>query len=388
MKRAKSGIMVIGIIAFLIALPAAPLSSWVKGKLPDPHDIVQTVVSKYLAQCDAKEAKASLDALGPEKKAVLVNYLGESGKSYLLSKCQGEVCGFVKTLKPGKSASESEIQKLYPEILSTILSRMPAEKYGKYILSSADEIGPEAIFMGWQGQQRYFSGIEFSRHEVVLQNTPTYLFMEMGLRRYAELKDYTSIMFKQERLGKKLQGVETIQLKYREKPKSIYLKWIDGPWKGRELLYNESINKKQVRVRESGFLGVIPIWIGYDNPIAQRGSNHPAVDIGLKFMLEVNLDNYKRADAVGDLKRKDHGIQDVDGRKVYVMENILPRDKSKGYYCYRVIQYMDYKNAIEPRVDVFNWDDQLQESFTYTKLKLNAGLTEKDFDPENPEYNL
>ena len=49
---------------------------------------------------------------------------------------------------------------------------------------------------------------------------------------------------------------------------------------------------------------------------------------------------------------------------------------------------MDYANSIEPRVDVYNWDNQLQESFTYTKLKLNPGLTEKDFTPSNPEYRL
>ena len=63
----------------------------------------------------------------------------------------------------------------------------------------------------------------------MLQNTPTWLFSETGLRRYAELKDYTCIMYKQERLGSKLQDVETIVLKYREHPKSIYMKWIAGP---------------------------------------------------------------------------------------------------------------------------------------------------------------
>ena len=387
MNRVKLEILALGAVLFLAALPAIPLSSWVKGTLPDPHDILSSVVSKYLAQCDAKEARASFDALG-DKKTVLVNYLGESGKSYLLSKCSGDVCNFIKTIKPGKAASEAEILKVYPEILIANHNRMPVDKFNKYILSAADEIAPEAIFMGWQGLDKYFLGLEPSRHEIVLQNTPTYIFLELGLRRYAELKDYTAIMFKQERLGRKLQGVETIQLKYREKPKSIYLKWIDGPWKGRELLYNESLNKTDVRVRESGFLGVIPIWISYDNPIAQRGSNHPAIEIGLKYMLELNLRDYKRSFAANELRRKDHGIQMVDGHKVYVMENILPRDQKKGYYCYRVFQYMDYLNSLEPRIDVYNWDDQLQESFTYTKLKIDAGLTEKDFDPDNPEYRL
>jgi hypothetical protein len=386
-KQTKYAIFFLGGLLFLAALPAIPLSSLVKGTLPDPHDIIQGVVLKYLAQCDAKEAKASFDALG-DKKAILVNFLGEPGKSFLLGKCQGDACGVVKSFKPGKPAGEAEIQKVYPDILLTILAPLSVEKFNNYILSTKDEIGPEAIFMGWQGLDKYFLGLEPARHEIVLKNTPTYIFLELGLRRYGELKDYTAIMYKQERLGKKLQGVETIALKYREKPKSIYMKWIDGPWKGREVLYNESLSKTDVRVRESGFLGVIPIWIDYNNPIAQRGSNHPAVEIGLKFMLELNLRDYKRSFAAGELRRKDHGIQEVDGHKVYVMENILPRDQKKGYYCYRVFQYMDYLYSLEPRIDVYNWDDELQESFTYTKLKIDAGLTEKDFDPKNPEYRL
>jgi len=386
MRRAKN--WGVAILLFLVSLSAGSITSWVQGDLGDARKVVTSVISKYLAQSTGPEVKASLKALGPEKKSALVNFMGAEGKGFLLSQCAPEVCAVIKPLKPAGRISEDDFRKIYPDILSSILGRMPADKYGKFILSTGNEIAAEALFMGWQGQNKYFAGLDPSRHEIILKTTPTWMFLEMGLRRYAEIKDYTCILYKQERLGRKLQDVETILVKYRDKPKSIYMKWLAGPWKGRELLYNEALSKTDVRVRESGFLGVIPIWIDYHNPIAQRGTNHPAIEIGLKFLLELNLDQYKKATPKNELGRADHGIREFEGRKVYVMENILPREKNKGYYCYRVVHYMDYLNAIEPKVEVFNWDNKLYESYLYTKLKLNTGLTEKDFDPENPEYRL
>lgn len=388
MKKAKSCLVVLGILAFLLPLTGSPLNSWINGDLGDARQIIADVLSKYFAQLSGPDARSAMEAIGPENKAKLVNFIGDSGKQYLLSACASDVSHMIKNFKPSGEVSEAEFARLWPEILPILVGRMPTDKYSQFILATKDLIGSEGILIGWQGQHDYFSNIDPSRQEIILQNTPTWLFLETGLRRYAEIKDYTAILYKQERLGKNLQGVETIVLKYREKPKSIYMKWIAGPWTGRELLYNERLSQTDVRVRESGLLGIIPIWIDYNNPIAQRGSNHPAVQIGLKFLLNLNTDQYKRATANHELGRKDHGIQVVDGRKVYVMENILPRDKKKGYYCYRVFQYMDYMEALEPKVEVYNWNDELKESFVYTKLKLNPGLTEKDFDPKNPNYRL
>jgi len=83
-----------------------------------------------------------------------------------------------------------------------------------------------------------------------------------------------------------------------------------------------------------------------------------------------------------------HGIQEVDNHKVYVMENILPKDPKKGYYCYRIIHYIDYMRSLEIKAVMYNWDNQLQESYTYTQIAINPGLKDIDFDPENPEYRL
>jgi len=44
--------------------------------------------------------------------------------------------------------------------------------------------------------------------------------------------------------------------------------------------------------------------------------------------------------------------------------------------------------AILVKVDIFDWEGNLYETYQYSNLKLNVGLTDFDFDPANPAYNF
>ena len=70
------------------------------------------------------------------------------------------------------------------------------------------------------------------------------------------------------------------------------------------------------------------------------------------------------------------------------MEAIYPREKEKGYYCYRAVLNLDFEMKVPVKIQIFDWDDNLVESYLYENLKLNAGLTDADFDPKNPEYHF
>jgi hypothetical protein len=39
-------------------------------------------------------------------------------------------------------------------------------------------------------------------------------------------------------------------------------------------------------------------------------------------------------------------------------------------------------------VIIRDWQGRLYEQYDYSEVKLNAGLTRKDFDPDNKEYNF
>ena len=78
----------------------------------------------------------------------------------------------------------------------------------------------------------------------------------------------------------------------------------------------------------------------------------------------------------------------VYGRKTRELEGVLPKDPSKGYYCYRCIVNLDIETKMPIKTRIFDWEDQLVEYYGYEHLSLNPGLSDKDFDPKNPEYHF
>jgi len=385
----------LGLLGFFLAFSVYGIKSPTQGELPDFRKIEPQIFAKLVKYFSPGELEQAFKKIGCDKIQTLMNYSGEEGRKYLLANTPKEYHPVLEKYKPQKPASEAELREVYPEISAGLLNALPQDKYLKFLDETTEiERGVEAHFMSWQGLGKFFRNLDFSKHQALLDHTPDWVLLDIGLIRYQTIKDYECIVYKQERVKGHLQGVEKILLKYREKPLSIYMKWLDGPFKGRETLYNEAIYKEKVRVREGGsglsdrILGVVPAWLGLYTELAHRGSNHYVTEIGLKNLLDMIKKDYMKSKGTNDLKRKNHGIQEVDGHKVYVMESILPKDPNKGYYCYRMIHYIDYLRSLEIKAVMYNWDDQLYESYTYTQIKINPGLKDIDFDPNNPEYRL
>ena len=40
------------------------------------------------------------------------------------------------------------------------------------------------------------------------------------------------------------------------------------------------------------------------------------------------------------------------------------------------------------KTQIFDWNDQLIEGYSFEYLNLDPGLADKDFDPNNPEYHF
>ena len=56
--------------------------------------------------------------------------------------------------------------------------------------------------------------------------------------------------------------------------------------------------------------------------------------------------------------------------------------------------FVDKELMVPLRYEAYDWPAKpgepppLLESYTYARLKLNPGLTDADFDPNNPQYNF
>ncbi|MGO9613902.1 MAG: DUF1571 domain-containing protein [Dissulfurispiraceae bacterium] len=67
---------------------------------------------------------------------------------------------------------------------------------------------------------------------------------------------------------------------------------------------------------------------------------------------------------------------------------VFPKNRANSYYCYRALINFDVETKLPVRVNIYDWDDTLLEGYGYEAVKLNAGLTEADFDPNNSEYRF
>ena len=212
--------------------------------------------------------------------------------------------------------------------------------------------------------------------------------LDLADKQYAQVHDYTAVMISREQVKDVLQPQERILLKFQRTFK-VYMRWMEGPSKGREGLYVSGNHDDKFLVYEPN--GLQRLFTAALEPTDRRvmdKSRHPVTDIGIGRLLEIVGDNARRAARNGVLRVLDRGRGEIAGRRVRQLEGILPQDAQAGYYAYRVQLFFDEECRLPIRVVVYDWSDQLVEDYTYTELRLNPGLSTLDFDPSNKEYGF
>jgi len=207
----------------------------------------------------------------------------------------------------------------------------------------------------------------------------------------ATIDNYTSLFHIQEKIGGKLTIPETMAIKFK-KPYKVYMKWTEGPRQGTELIFIKGWNGNRMRVRPSGIIGLFSYNISPTSSLAMKNNRHPVTHTGLEFLMEMITDNVRRGVLNHECILKDHGEGTIYGRKYHRFEGIFPKDaklaKERNYYCYRAVVDMDMEYRVPVQVQIFDWNDEVLEVYGYEKTRLDAKLTDKDFDPANPEYRL
>ncbi|MFH2007091.1 MAG: DUF1571 domain-containing protein [bacterium] len=278
----------------------------------------------------------------------------------------------------------------YPAVMLATNEQLTTEQ----LTTVLQALGPvdllsQSLFLGVRGRRHVLGRLRREQVEAILDHSDDWVLLETARDALTSYGQYRCVLEKQERVGGKLQGLERIELKTRQTPRAIYMRWIGGLWKGRQALYNEAVlGPGKVRVRESGLLGVVPITLAVDSALAGRGTNHRITEVGLHHLVALLEQDYVRAQPRGHLERVNHGLVELDGRPVYKIESRLPPDPALGYYCHRVVHYTDYVNAIDVKAEVYDFEDRLKETFHYRELTVDPGLTDHDFDPKNRAYRL
>lgn len=217
-----------------------------------------------------------------------------------------------------------------------------------------------------------------------------------SLETFQTIRDYTATFVKQERVGGRLLEQETAVLKVRQEPFSVYLRHTAPPARdGQEALYIARRNDGKLIAHGVGLEKLLgTLRLDPQGFLAMRDNRHPITQIGMKNLLDelLKLSQTQRDNILQCDVRIDEE-QQVDGRPCRCLQLRSPRPLP-GFPLAIARIYLDRQWNIPVRYEAYEWKDEaggeyhLVEFYEYRDIRLNVGLTDEDFDPENPEYGF
>lgn len=211
---------------------------------------------------------------------------------------------------------------------------------------------------------------------------------------YAEVTDYTALFVKQERIDGKLSEPHYIDLKFRREPFSVYLRWRQ-PNSGREVIYVDGHYEGKLIAHETGLKDAVAGTVELDprSRRAMKNSRYPITNAGLGNMIDEMISTWTRERRYGEINVKILEGYKVDGRECTGIQIYHPTPRREFRFCLARI-FIDNELKLPVRYEGYDWPrrrggkPELVEAYTYTRLKINPGLSARDFDTRNPQYSF
>lgn len=221
-----------------------------------------------------------------------------------------------------------------------------------------------------------------------------------------DIVDYTCLIVKRERVNGKLGVHEFMEAKIRSRkivdgklvtPLSVYLKFIKPEaTKGREVIWVEGKNNNKMRAHEGGATGAFlpTVWLDPHGILAMRGQLHPITEIGFENLVAKLIERGERERKHPECEVEFKPGAKINGRVCTVLQVRHPTPRP--HFEFHLAQiFIDDETKLPVRYAAYHWptdpNDKMGpviEEYTYLDVKLNPGLVDADFDPENPNYNF
>lgn len=215
--------------------------------------------------------------------------------------------------------------------------------------------------------------------------------------RLEQVEGYTATFRKQERVDGTLLDEQVMEMKVRNRPFSIYLKFRNFE-PGKEVVYYEGRHDGHVIAHGGGIsrLLIPRLKVPPTHTLALTGNRHPITDAGL-----VNLTNrlifFRKQDLTdpGSVTILDR-VTDDQGRPRYRSTH-SHSDRSTAHLPFAHVEVLyDPELRVPVQITSRDWPETgdptapppLAERYTYDDLKLDVPLSDLDFDPANPAYTF
>jgi len=220
--------------------------------------------------------------------------------------------------------------------------------------------------------------------------------IQEALDEYEGLEDYTAKFIKQERIKRKLRQEAIYLIKFR-KPFNLYMKALEGPRKGMEILYRPEIDgEDKMLVRPWGLVGAVlqaahrgAVPIKIHSSLARKGNRHKINEFGLGYFLEQYAADFEAGVASGEFTVEFRHVEDpVHDEVIEVRLGLVDPKFAPKYYSPRSVVRFSEDYELPFDIQIYNEKDELLEHYRYEDLEIDEGLKDEDFDPNNPEYGF
>lgn len=215
--------------------------------------------------------------------------------------------------------------------------------------------------------------------------------LERALSRARDVRDYTCLFVKEERLDGRLKPAETIRVRYRESPLSVYMEWVDQVDSIRRATYVsgrhvDSDGREQAVVEPAGALVRLvasEVKIPIHGKRARAASRRTIDEFGFRYALDQIVSDNREFAAAGVIQWEPVRAGRVGQRPTLVLVRHLPYEGPEGPYPdARLEVHLDreWLLPVELRSYADPAGEVLLERYTTLDVVLNPGLADADFD--------
>lgn len=223
---------------------------------------------------------------------------------------------------------------------------------------------------------------------------PLYKLLEVAdksRRQIENVDDYECIFTKRELVGRK-EYKTTMKMKFRQKPFSVYLKYLDLN-AGREVIYVEGQNSDNLLVHEAGIKSVLGTFeLPPKGKDAMAENRHPVTQIGLKSLLNTVIKQWEDEGKYGGITTQMRPDSKLPSGEICTVYEAIHSQPFKEFKFHTTRLWIDDNTGLAIGVQQLGFptkgdtEPPVIEEYFYSKLKTNLKLTDSDFDKNNPNY--
>ena len=227
------------------------------------------------------------------------------------------------------------------------------------------------------------------------QLAPYIKLAEESRRAIGAVRDYEALFTRRELVGRTRYDSE-MQMKFREVPFSVYLRFLSTN-AGREVVYVDGANNGNLLAHEPpGTLRALAgiVALPPNSPQAMAEGRHPISRIGMQKMVEGLLEQWRKEERLNnpqDPKCEYFPAATLGDLKCKVARTTRLQTRPGEFY--QTLLFIDNKTNFPVRLEQWGFDATRQkpyliEEYTYSKIRTNVGLNNFDFDVNNRMYGF